>query len=71
MYLSRYFSFQSQGRCEIMMTLAKGVQGLGYAGNNTFKDIYKASKQSMTDRSMAVRVAAAKVSIVEKASTVH
>ncbi|KAJ8308627.1 hypothetical protein KUTeg_013501 [Tegillarca granosa] len=51
---------ESQGRCEMMMTLAKGVQGLGSAGSNTFKDIYKASKQSMTDRSMAVRVAAAK-----------
>ena len=54
--------FQSQGRCEIMLTLQKVVGGLGSAGGTTYKDIYKASRQCMTDRSMMVRSAAAKVS---------
>jgi len=44
-----------------MLTLEKVVGGVGSAGSNTFKDIYKATKQCMTDRSMAVRFAAAKV----------
>lgn len=45
-----------------MQTLEKLVSGLGSAGSNTHKDIYKACRQAMTDRSMAVRQAAAKVS---------
>lgn len=53
--------FQSQGRCEIMLTLEKVVGGVGSAGNNTFKDVYKATKHCMTDRAMSVRFAAAKV----------
>ena len=36
--------------------------GIGSAGNNCHKDIYKAARQAMTDRSMSVRWAAAKVS---------
>ncbi|CAL1542615.1 unnamed protein product [Lymnaea stagnalis] len=51
---------ESQGRFEIMQTLEKLVCGLGSAGYNTHKDIYKACRQAMTDRSMAVRQAAAK-----------
>lgn len=51
---------ESQGRFEIMQTLEKLVSGLGSAGSNTHKDIYKACRQAMTDRSMAVRQAAAK-----------
>lgn len=54
--------FQSQGRTEIMSTLEKVIKGLGSAGNSTYKDVYKATKQCMTDRSMVVRFAAAKVS---------
>jgi len=46
---------------ETMMTLEHIVKGLGSAGLNSFKDVYKASKAAMTDRAMAVRTAAAKV----------
>lgn len=53
--------FQSQGRSEIMMTLEKVVGGVGSAGSGTFKDVYKATKQCMTDRAMSVRFSAAKV----------
>ncbi len=59
--------FQSQGRCEIMLTLQKVVAGLGSAGSNCYKDVYKACKNCMTDRSMTVRSAAAKVSNVTAA----
>ncbi|XP_067680006.1 HEAT repeat-containing protein 5B-like isoform X1 [Haliotis asinina] len=51
---------ESQGRCEIMMTLEKVVAGLGSAGGSCHKDIYKAARQAMTDRAMSVRGAAAK-----------
>lgn len=44
-----------------MMTLEKIVKGLGSAGQNAYKDVYKAAKAAMTDRAMAVRTAAAKV----------
>lgn len=57
-----FLLFQSQGRTEIMSTLEKVIKGLGSAGNSTYKDVYKATKQCMTDRSMVVRYAAAKVS---------
>ncbi|XP_050406917.2 HEAT repeat-containing protein 5B isoform X1 [Patella vulgata] len=51
---------ESQGRTEVMLTLEKVVAGLGSAGNSCHKDIYKAARQAMTDRSMSVRYAAAK-----------
>ncbi|XP_013379521.1 HEAT repeat-containing protein 5B-like isoform X2 [Lingula anatina] len=51
---------ESTGRCEIMVTLQKVVQGLGSAACGVHKDIYKATKSCMTDRSMTVRCAAAK-----------
>jgi hypothetical protein len=44
-----------------MMTLEKIVKGLGTAGQQSYKDVYKAAKAAMTDRAMAVRTAAAKV----------
>ena len=44
-----------------MLTLEKVVHGLGSAGNSTYKDIYKAARQAMSDRAMAVRTAAARV----------
>ena len=46
-----------------MMTLEKIVKGLGSAGQNSYKDVYKACKAAMTDRAMAVRTGAAKVGI--------
>ena len=49
-----------------MSTLEKVIKGLGSAGNSTYKDVYKATKQCMTDRSMVVRFAAAKVSLDSK-----
>ncbi|XP_074651872.1 HEAT repeat-containing protein 5B-like [Tubulanus polymorphus] len=51
---------ESQGRCEIMLTLQKVLLGLGSAGSACHKDIYKAAKNCMNDRSMTVRCAAAK-----------
>ncbi|KAL3874425.1 hypothetical protein ACJMK2_037438 [Sinanodonta woodiana] len=50
---------ESQGRCESLLTLGKLVMGLGSAGNNIYKDVYKAAKQAMLDRAMSVRDAAA------------
>ena len=54
---------QSQGRCEIMLTLQKVIVGLGSAGANCYKDVYKAARGCLTDRSMTVRCAAALVSV--------
>ena len=53
---------QSRGRCEIMLTLQKVIVGLGSAGANCYKDVYKAARGCLTDRSMTVRCAAALVS---------
>ena len=55
---------QSQGRCEIMLTLQKVIIGLGSAGANCYKDVYKAARGCLTDRSMTVRCAAALVGIL-------
>lgn len=52
---------ESQGRCEILGTLGKMATGLESAGSAAHRDIYKVCKSAMTDRSMAVRSAAAKV----------
>ena len=57
------YIFQSQCRAETMLTLEKVVNGLGSGGSSAYKDIYKASKQAMSDRAMAVRTAAAKVGL--------
>ena len=53
--------FQSQGRYEIMVTLRKVIAGLGSAGSNCYRDVYKAARNCMTDRAMTVRSAAARV----------
>ncbi|XP_053671302.1 HEAT repeat-containing protein 5B isoform X1 [Anopheles nili] len=49
---------ESQSRIEIMMTLEKVCAGMGTAISNVHKDIYKAVRYCLTDRVMAVRVAA-------------
>lgn len=49
---------ESQARIEIMITLEKVCIGMGTALNNVHKEIYKAVKHCLTDRVMAVRVAA-------------
>ncbi|XP_052870184.1 HEAT repeat-containing protein 5B isoform X2 [Anopheles cruzii] len=49
---------ESQSRIEIMITLEKVCAGMGSAIVNVHKDIYKAVRYCLTDRVMAVRVAA-------------
>lgn len=45
-----------------MLTLEKIVQGMGSAASSSHKEIFKATRHCMTDRSMPVRCAAANVS---------
>ncbi|XP_054653379.1 HEAT repeat-containing protein 5A isoform X2 [Dunckerocampus dactyliophorus] len=51
---------ESQGRYEIMASLEKMLRGLGVSAVPGHRDIYKAARTCLTDRSMAVRCAAAK-----------
>ncbi|XP_039207826.1 HEAT repeat-containing protein 5A isoform X2 [Crotalus tigris] len=51
---------ESQGRYEIMLSLQNILKGLGAAAVPCHRDIYKAARTCLTDRSMAVRCAAAK-----------
>lgn len=53
-------SAESQMRIEIMMTLEKVCSGMDTAISNVHKEIYKATKHCLTDRVMAVRVAASR-----------
>ncbi|KAM6968415.1 LOW QUALITY PROTEIN: HEAT repeat-containing protein 5A [Tautogolabrus adspersus] len=53
-------SAESQGRYEIMLSLEKILQGLGVSAVSCHRDVYKAARACLTDRSMAVRCAAAK-----------
>ncbi|XP_019610103.2 HEAT repeat-containing protein 5A isoform X4 [Rhinolophus sinicus] len=53
-------SAESQGRYEIMLSLQNVLKGLGAAATPCHRDIYKAARSCLTDRSMAVRCAAAK-----------
>lgn len=53
-------SAESQGRCEIMLCIEKILKGLGISAMSCHRDIYKAARPCLTDRSMAVRCAAAK-----------
>ncbi|GLH08860.1 HEAT repeat-containing protein 5B [Gryllus bimaculatus] len=53
-------SAESQTRLEIMLTLGKVCLGMSSAITNVHKEIYKAARQCLTDRVMAVRCAAAK-----------
>ncbi|XP_032821133.2 HEAT repeat-containing protein 5B isoform X4 [Petromyzon marinus] len=53
-------SAESQGRSEIMISLQKILSGLGGAAASCHRDIYKSARVCLTDRSMAVRCAAAK-----------
>uniref|UniRef100_A0A671MCK0 HEAT repeat-containing protein 5A n=1 Tax=Sinocyclocheilus anshuiensis TaxID=1608454 RepID=A0A671MCK0_9TELE len=53
-------SAESQGRCEIMLCIEKILKGLGVSAMSCHRDIYKAARTCLTDRSMAVRCAAAK-----------
>ncbi|XP_062863467.1 HEAT repeat-containing protein 5A [Trichomycterus rosablanca] len=53
-------SAESQGRCEIMLCVEKILKGLGVSAVPCHRDIYKATRSCLTDRSMTVRCAAAK-----------
>uniref|UniRef100_A0A8C5P2U9 HEAT repeat-containing protein 5A n=1 Tax=Jaculus jaculus TaxID=51337 RepID=A0A8C5P2U9_JACJA len=53
-------SAESQGRYEIMLSLQNILKGLGAAAAPCHRDVYKAARSCLTDRSMAVRCAAAK-----------
>ena len=53
---------QSQGRGEMLISLQKVLCGLGGAAASCHRDIYKNARSLLTDRSMAVRCAVAKVS---------
>lgn len=53
--------WQSQGRGEILLSLQKVLSGLGAAAASCHRDIYKNARSLLTDRSMAVRCAVAKV----------
>uniref|UniRef100_A0AAR2KWJ4 HEAT repeat-containing protein 5A n=1 Tax=Pygocentrus nattereri TaxID=42514 RepID=A0AAR2KWJ4_PYGNA len=51
---------ESQGRYEIMLCIEKILKGLGVSAVPCHRDIFKATRTCLTDRSMAVRCAAAK-----------
>ncbi|XP_053700963.1 HEAT repeat-containing protein 5A [Synchiropus splendidus] len=53
-------SAESQGRYEIMTCLEKMLRGLGVSATCCHRDVYKVARTCLTDRSMAVRCAAAK-----------
>uniref|UniRef100_A0A3P8SZZ2 HEAT repeat-containing protein 5A n=1 Tax=Amphiprion percula TaxID=161767 RepID=A0A3P8SZZ2_AMPPE len=53
-------SAESQGRYEIMLSIEKILRGLGVSTVSSHRDVYKVARACLTDRSMAVRCAAAK-----------
>uniref|UniRef100_A0A6Q2Y0Y9 HEAT repeat-containing protein 5A n=1 Tax=Esox lucius TaxID=8010 RepID=A0A6Q2Y0Y9_ESOLU len=52
-------SAESQGRYEIMLSVEKILRGLGPSAVPCHRDVYKTARGCLTDRSMAVRCAAA------------
>lgn len=60
------FLSQSQGRYEIMLSLEKILRGLGVSAVPCHRDVYKAARTCLTDRSLAVRCAAAKVTPLDR-----
>ncbi|CAF1488596.1 unnamed protein product, partial [Rotaria magnacalcarata] len=55
----------SQMRFEIMFTFEHIINGLGSAGNNIHREIFKLAKTYICDRAMPVRSAAAMVLIIK------
>ncbi|XP_047467316.1 HEAT repeat-containing protein 5A [Mugil cephalus] len=53
-------SAESQGRYEIMSSVERILRGLGVGAVQSHRDVYKAARTCLTDRSMSVRCAAAK-----------
>ncbi|KAJ1103115.1 hypothetical protein NDU88_000543 [Pleurodeles waltl] len=60
-------SAESQGRYEIMLSLERILSGLGASAGPCHRDVYKAARSCLTDRSMIVRCAAAKCLMVLQA----
>ena len=60
--LKAMMSAESQGQCEIMLSLQNILKRLGAAAAPCHRDVYKAAGSCLTDKSMAVCCAAAKVS---------
>ncbi|KAJ8391412.1 hypothetical protein AAFF_G00090420 [Aldrovandia affinis] len=52
-------SAESQGRYEILQSVERVLRGLGVSAVSCHRDVYKAARVCLTDRSMAVRCAAA------------
>ena len=52
---------QQQGKAEILQTFQRLLAGLGDGASAIHKDIYKLAKSCLTDKSMSVRCAAARV----------
>ena len=53
--------FQPEAKCEILLCYQKMLFGLGNSASSGYRDIYKACKACLIDKSMAVRCAASKV----------
>ena len=53
--------FQSQGRYEILLAVERVLRGTGSGAAPCHREIYKAARAALTDRSMGVRWAAAMV----------
>lgn len=51
-----------QYRCEVLNCFRRLLNGLGPSSTSAHKDIYKCVRNGLTDKSLAVRSAAAKVS---------
>lgn len=57
----------AQMRFEIMLTFERIINGLGSAGNNIHREIFKVTKTHLSDRAMPVRSASAIVcTLIEK-----
>lgn len=57
------YKSESQAKCEILLCFQKMLFGLGNAASSGYKDIYKACKACLVDKSMSVRWAAAKCAL--------
>lgn len=55
---------QQQGKSEILQAFQRLLVGLGDGASVLHKDIYKLGRSCLTDKSMSVRCAAARVSCI-------
>eukprot|EP00794_Sanderia_malayensis_P020258 gene20258-22242_t len=62
--LMKFFkTAESEAKCEVLLCFENMLVGLDNAASPGFKDIYKASRNSLTDKSAAVRCSAAKCAL--------